>query len=263
MRKKIIAIQTGNMKKELKKWTFRLIVTGLVIAVLLLIIILNPILTYANRTTYNNVTIYHNTKIDPLLTYYIDQANDLIKKSEFYNDKLKLDICLNDGSKYPNIITAIRGQAFAWGFYDKVVLQGTMNYKDNYVELNGYKWNLTQLIAHEMIHCLQFAKLGFWKSKPIAKIDNWKWEGYAEYIARQNTIQKDVYKNLTVLKQQNSNSWEIILDDGSITPREYFKYLTMVQYCIDIKGMTYKQLLNDSSNKLTINQQMMNWYEKK
>ena len=35
-------------------------------------------------------------------------------------------------------------------FIIKVVLQGTANYKDNYLELNGYKWNLTELLAHEL-----------------------------------------------------------------------------------------------------------------
>ena len=52
------------------------------------------------------------------------------------------------------------------------------------------------IIAHEMTHCLQFDKLGFWESKPIANIPNWKWEGYAEYISRQNADQKDLSKNI-------------------------------------------------------------------
>jgi hypothetical protein len=68
----------------------------------------------------------------------------------------------------------LRGQAFAWGFYNKVVMQGSTNCTSNYVTLNGFKWNLIQLLAHEMTYCLQFDKLGFWKSKPIANIPNWK-----------------------------------------------------------------------------------------
>ncbi|MBK8807168.1 MAG: hypothetical protein IPO21_11195 [Bacteroidales bacterium] len=45
-------IETFRMKQKIKKWTLRLTVTGLFIAGLLLIIILNPILTYANKTTH-------------------------------------------------------------------------------------------------------------------------------------------------------------------------------------------------------------------
>jgi hypothetical protein len=249
------------MKREIKKWTLRLTATGLLIAGLLLTIVLNPLLTYANKTTYNNFTIYHHNKLDPSLTSHLDEARNLLRVSEFYNEKLNLDICLNDGSRYTDAIKAIRGQAFAWGFYDKVVLQGIMNCKENFVELNGYKWNLTQLLAHEMTHCLQFDELGLWKSKPFANIDNWKWEGYAEYVSRQNENQKDLIRNLDRLSQTDKNSWEIEFDDSTITSVEYFKYWTLVQYCLDIKKMSYKQLLTDTTNEQSIRQEMMSWYE--
>lgn len=249
------------MKQQIKKWTLRLTVTGLFIAGLLLTIILNPILTYANKTPHNHYTIFHNKTVDPTLLSKLDQATELLKTSELYNPRLHLYICLNDGSKYPKLIGAIRGQAFAWGFYDKVVLQGLANYRDNNVELNDYKWNLTQLLAHEMTHCLQFDKLGFWKSKPISNIPNWKWEGYAEYVSRQNPGQKDLSKNIERLIVTDKNSWEIKFADSTIAPREYYDYWTLVQYCIDIKKMTYKQLLADTANEQTVRQEMMKWYD--
>lgn len=250
------------MKRQIKKWTLRLTVTGLFISGLLLIIILNPNLTYANKTTHNNYTIFHNRQLDQTLTIKLDQATDLLKRSEFYNSKLQLDICLNDGSMYPKIMKALRGQAFAWGFYDKVVLQGTANYQANYVELNGYKWNLTQLLAHEMTHCLQFDKLGFWKSKPITNIPNWKWEGYAEYVSRQNDDQKDISKNIVKLVSTDKNRWEMKFSDSTIAPREYYEYWILVQYCMDIKKMSYKQILADTATEQTVRQEMMKWFEK-
>ncbi len=249
------------MKRKLRKWTLRITVTGLFIAGLLLIIILNPKLTYANKTIYKNFTIYHNTKLDPLIITQLDDAINLLKKSEFFNDKLKLDICLNDGSKYTGIIEIIGGRQFARGFYDKVVLFGNANFKENYVDLQGYKWNLTQLLAHEMMHCLQFDQLGFWNSKPIANIDNWKWEGYAEYVSRQDTNMKDFLTNINRLQKSEENNWEITLDDSTITSREYYNYLTLVQYCLDIKKMSYKQLLTDKTDEHILRQEMMNWYE--
>lgn len=157
------------MKRPVKRWLLRLTVTVLFIIMLLSIIILNPVLTYAHRTVHHNYTIFHNKLIDSTFITKVDEAGELLKKSEFYRPNLELDICLNDGSRYPGFIKLIRGQAFAWGFYDKVVLQGAANCKENYVELNGYRWNLTQLLTHEMIHCLQFDKLGFWKSNPVAR----------------------------------------------------------------------------------------------
>ncbi len=251
------------MKRQFKKWVLRFTAAGLLMIGLLLIIILNPLLTYAKKTTYNNFVIYHNTKLDPLITLHLEQARELLKTSELYNDKLQLDICLNDASPYTDLIKAIRGRAFAWGFYNKVVLQGTMNCKDNYVELNGYTWNLTQLLAHEMTHCLQFDNLGLWNSNPIANIDNWKWEGYAEYVSRQNTHQKDLFANINRLQKTNKSNWEITLEDNTINPREYYDYWTLVQYCLDIKKMNYKQLLKDTTSERSIRQEMMTWHAEK
>lgn len=250
------------MKRQIKKWTLRLTATSLLIVGLLLLIIVNPLLTYANKTTYKNFSIYHNKTIDPLLTTALDQAVTLLETSEFYNNNLQLDICLNDGSTYPTIVKTIRGRAFAWGFYDKVVMQGTMNCIANFVELRGYKWNLIQLLAHEVTHCLQFDQLGLVRSKPIADIPNWKWEGYAEYVSRQNTNQKDLQKNITRLQQSDKNSWEVTLEDSTISPREYYNYWILVQFCLDIKRMSYRQLLTDTTSEQGAKQEMMKWYEK-
>ncbi len=251
------------MKQKIKKWAFRLTVTALIIVTLLLIIVLNPVLTYANKTVHNNYTIFHNQPIDSILISKLDQATTLLQGSELYNNKLKLPICLHDGSTYPQLMQAIRGQAFAWGFYNKVVLQGTANYKDNYVELNGYKWNLTQLLAHEITHCLQFYKLGFWKAKPIANIPDWKWEGYAEYIARKGVDQNDLSKNITrLLKtgQVQKNSWAITFADSTISPRKYYNYWILMQYCMGIKKRSYLQILKDASTEEVVRKQMMRWY---
>ena len=250
------------MKRQIKRWTLRLTVSGLFILGLLLIIILNPILTYANKTTHYNFTVFHNKTVDPTLLIKLDQATELLKASEFYNPNLHFDVCLNDGSKYPKLIKTLRGEAFAWGFYDKVVLRGTANFKDNYVELNGYKWNLTQLLAHEMTHCLQFDKLGLWKSKPFANIPNWKWEGYAEYVSRQNADQKDLSKNIERLIATDKKNWEIKFADSTIAPREYYDYWTLIQYCMDIKKMTYNQILADTKSEQTVRQEMISWFGK-
>jgi Collagenase len=251
------------MKRQIKKWTLRLVATVLLIAGLLLIIVLNPILTYANKTTHKNYSVYHNKTLDPALITSLDEATEFLKTSELYNPALNLDICLNDGSKYPKLMRILRGQAFAWGFYNKVVLQGNANFIKNHVELNGYKWNLTQLLAHEMTHCLQFDMLGFWKSNPVANIPDWKWEGYAEYVSRQNMDQKDLKKNIERFITTDKNSWEIHFTDSTIAPREYYDSWTLVQYCLDIKKMNYKQLLADTVSEQQMRQEMMNWFSRR
>jgi hypothetical protein len=251
------------MKKAIRKWVFRLTVTGIFIAGLLLVIILNPILCYANKTSYKNNTIFHHKPLDQTFLFELDRATAIIKTSEYYNAGFKTDICLNDGSIYPAMMQKLRGPAFAWGFYNKVVLMGNASYKENYVEINGYKWNLVQLLAHEMVHCLQFKKRGFWKSNPVAKIPGWKWEGYPEYVARQAIDQKDLKNNIDRLiqaEQINNNGW-ILFSDGTGTTISYYRNWLLIQYCMDIQKMTYEQILHNDTPEEIIRQEMMNWYK--
>lgn len=250
------------MKKKIRKWVIRITATCLLIVVLLLVIILNPVFTYANKTTKNNCTVFHNRRLDDSFDMRLLQATQLASKSECYNPNLKLNICLNESPVYPEIIHAMFGNAYAHGFYNKVVLMGNANFRENYVELNGYKWNLTQLLAHEMIHCYQFDKLGLWKSNPVARIPEWKWEGYPEYIARQSGNENNLKENINRLIQAektNTNGW-IQFPDGTGTVKSYYKNWLLVQYCMDVKKMTFTQVINDSVKDETIKQQMMNWY---
>lgn len=247
------------MKEQLKKWTRRLLATGLLIIGLLAVIILNPSLTYAHATKLGNCTVYSHQSPDPALFPLLDSASMLVSKSEWFDPNLHLDICLNDGSAYPGLVAALRGRAFAWGFYDKVVLQGKADYYNNRVELNGYRWNLAQLLAHEMIHCFQFNRLGLWKSNPVAQIPVWKWEGYAECIARQQPSQQDLAANIRRYQHTNAEEWAIKLDDGSICPRNYYLAWIMVQYAMTIKHQTYRQLLDDPSTEAVVMQEMFSW----
>ena len=251
------------MKRQIRKWTLRLTATGLLCLGFLVGIVLNPTLLYANKTTVGNYTIYHNAPLDENFISRLDNATELIKTSELYDANLKLDICLNDGSLYPTLIEKLRGQAFGWGFYDKVVLMGKANYKNNFVELNGYKWNLTQLLAHEETHCFQFHKFGLWKSNPIANHPNWKWEGYPEYVARRNADQLDLTKNISqkiAAENLDKDGWAIYFSDSTIAPRDYYNAWLLIQYCLDIKKMSYENLLKDTTSEQTTTMQMMNWY---
>lgn len=257
--------QYHHMKKQANKWIWRCIVTALFMAALLTVIILNPALTYANKTVHGNYTIFHNQPFDQAFLLHLDEATMLVSKSEYYNYRLKLDICLNDGSIYPAGIQQIFGRAFGTGFYNKVVLGGNLHYTKNYAEINGYKWNLTQLLAHEMIHCFQFNKRGLRKSNPLAGIPHWKWEGYPEYVARQHADQKDLVENihrLALAEQTDNNGW-IQFPDSSGAVISYYKIWLLLQYCKDIKKMTYDQIIDDTTRQEAVRQQMMNWYEKR
>ncbi|HYF03514.1 MAG TPA: hypothetical protein VEC36_09065 [Patescibacteria group bacterium] len=250
------------MKNHLKKWALRVIGVSALSVGALLIFVFNPGLLYANSTVYKNYRILHNQPFDDALKTHLDVASQLLKKSELYTSDMHLDICLNDGSVYPELIQLLQGTAFAYGFSNKVVLRGNADFKNNFVELNGYHWNLLQLLTHEMTHCLQFEALGLWDSNPIANNPDWKWEGYPEYIARQNSDQKDLLKNIHRLRETeklDNNGW-IDWEDESGTVIQYYKSWLLMQYCIDVKGKSYKEVLSDITQEEALEKEMLMWY---
>ena len=187
------------MQKTIKKWLLRLSATVLLILGLLVAFIAHPPWLYFHKTIHVNFSILHHAALDTAILARLQEANLFIKKSELYDSGFSMQVCLNDGSSYPGIIRSLGGPAFARGFYNKIVLFGFTDFRNNFTKFNGRKWNVTQLLAHEAIHCLQFNKYGLWNSKPLADIPNWKWEGYPEYIARQYSEVDGIKKNIRKL----------------------------------------------------------------
>lgn len=231
---------------------------------LLVLIVLNPALLYSTNTQIGKFTVYHNKALPAGIKLRLTDADNIIVTSEFYDTNLKFDICLNDGSPYPALMEVFLGKAFALGFTsNKIALCGNTDFAANTMKVNGRKWNLTQLIAHEATHCLVFNELGFWKSNPVANNPLWKWEGYPEYVSRKHLNHLSLKQNITSLTEaikKDKDQWGIILADSTIAPRTYFNYWNMMQYCMDVKKMTYQQVLSDTKSESLIQSEMMIWY---
>ena len=253
------------MKIIIKKILFRMTVFVIVCIAMIVGTFLNPQMLYANKTVHENFTVYSNHTINISLLKELDAAKELIRQSEYYDAAYKMDICLNEGSFYNKFIRAIRPRAFAWGMANKVILDGEANYKMNYDELNGYKYNMTQLLAHEMTHCLQFHHLGVFKTNPLGNIPTWKFEGYADYIGRNNKENNNLENNIKRLletEKTDTNNW-IYFNDSTGTVIPYYKYWLMVQYSMNIKKQSYDELLKDTVSETSEYSEMMNWFNHK
>jgi hypothetical protein len=247
-----------------KKWGLRLLLLLAMAVALLLVAILNPAIFYNHTTTIANYTIYHHTTLDFHLTAIVQAADSVVKKCSLYSANQKIAICLNDGSYYTKLLLAIRGPAFGWGFANKVVLLGQADWKANTVSLNGYKWNATALLAHEITHCMQYLRLGLWKSNPVAHYPDWKWEGFAEYIARNEIDANQLQKNISMHASQHQltpNAWAIQLSDSTIVPKNYYEAHLLVSYCRIVRNFNFEQLLKDTTSATVLLQEMQQWHQ--
>lgn len=223
---------------------------------------LNPLLLYANKTFIGRNNVYHIAPLDKSFRLRLLQADSIVTSSELYNAQLTVDVCLKDGSAYPGLIEKVLGRDMLASFYNKIIFTGDIvDYGRNYIERDGHKWNLIQMVAHAQVHCLEFKKLGFFKANPLGKHPSWKWEGYPEYIARQPQA-ANLSAGISALLQAEragGTGW-MALADGTETLIVYHGYMLLVQYCMQVKKMSFLQLLADTASEETIRRQMMDWY---
>ena len=253
-----------RMKAFLKKWSLRIAVSTAVSLVSILGALLNPGILYAHKTVIGNFSVYHQLDLEEDFYQRLEVIEAIVRDSELYDSALKVDICLNDGSLYPNMLKAFMPPAFGWGIANKAVFQGTANFKENYVALNGYRWNAEQLFIHELTHLYQFNHFGFWNSNPVANHPEWKWEGYAEYTSRQGESQASLFDNIKRLERaraEDPSGWGILFEDGTVAPRVYYDYWLLVQFCLDSKGMNYRELMDTPLSKTSLEREMRHWFE--
>lgn len=123
---------------------------------------------------------------------------------------------------------------------------------------------LGYMLAHEMIHCLQEHKYGKWTFNPFFPPPLWKLEGYPEYVARQTMIQREGYdlkseiKNyLTRLKKSENGIIEVT--EKHYLPILYYKSRLMVEYLIDIKQLSYDDILQITMSEDEVYGEMLGW----
>ena len=249
---------SNGKKNSLKKWFIRFVLLILLLVGMLISAILCPGLFYKHKTVHGKFTIYHSDTLDTAFPARLQEAVELIANSEVYNSSFSMDLCLGESS-YPNLIKQFFGDGFAWGFYNKVVIRGKMDFKHNVHQSN---WNLSQLLAHEMTHCLQFDKFGLFHSNPIAGYPDWKWEGYPEFVARQR-IKEPLVQNIGRLRklELQGSDGPIVLPDGTQTNIVYYRNWLLVKYWLQIGNRNYGQLLKDKTSEQNVRDEMMKWYE--
>jgi hypothetical protein len=257
------------MQKTMKK-----IVTGTILILLVIIsgigtIVLFPQPLFANKLEYKNFKVYSNQEIDEKIKATLDNALSLVKESELHDPAYEYDVFISYNTFYNNIDDKVLGRGPAARATDnnlvikvKIDVEKNLFFPTFYQSCEG---NLTSLIAHEMIHCLQTHKYGKLKFSPFHHPELWKLEGYPEYISRQVKLQAPGYdltreiERYIELKSKATDIWISVEEAGCKVPDYYYKSRLMTEYLIDIKGYTYDQTLRDTTSEDSIYQEMIKW----
>ena len=166
----------------------------------LIIIFSQLILTYPNllfkkRVTYKNFHIFSDKIIEQDLNKRLDSISVLLEETGFYNhDKIKIIFCYDKRlAGFLNTISLARTGAGFHHFSGNVYIFNTRiesfraenaKAKGDHLELIEYtyqKFELDNILTHEILHKLHSDTLGLWEFKRKLPSPHWKAEGFAEY----------------------------------------------------------------------------------
>jgi len=256
------------MNKKFRKILKRMLFMLLIIISALVTIILFPQLVFANKMKYKNFKVCSNDKINPGIKIPLDNAIALVQRSELYDSSYKYNIILCHNTFYNKIDDLLGIGPAARGRPNNVIIKVRIDPTSNLAFATFPKEcevNLTYLFAHEMIHCLQIKKYRIIKFNPFRQPELWKVEGYPEYISRKTKLSSKDYslaneiERYVNLENKATDIWILTEEGGCEFPNYYYKGRLMVEYLMDIKHMSYDQILKDSVSETTIFKEMIKW----
>ena len=235
----------------------------------LITLVLFPQPLFANNYSYDQVNIYTKAPIDQnAFNQAIDQAITLLQKSELYDADYIFDVFLADQTAYNRLDDWLMGRwPVARAVANNVIIKRRVEVEKGLVDNGENRFELVYVLAHEMIHCLQNHRFGMRKFNPLNHPPFWKLEGYPEYIARQPLLQSEEYTLkkgisdfLSLTKDIEENHQIIQIAERESTPYIYYKGRLMMEYLIDIKGMSYAKILEEEVKEDAVFKEMMAWY---
>ncbi|MCB0475778.1 MAG: collagenase [Flavobacteriaceae bacterium] len=224
-----------------------------------LLFFLNPNWSYANKTQFEFVTVYHNGALDAGAELVIMNAISIIKDSELFTNDITIHLCLNDDPVYPKL-HPLAGNPIAYAFMNKTIIKNCeLKFDENVAEtqweVNDYelrKFNLTWLLAHEFTHNLQYHEnSSYFLTSTIGTL-NWKLEGHAEYISRQYKDDGRLKEKVAIFQaeEQGQHIGLPVFEtaDGTRQILSYFKYALIIQYLMEEKEMSFKEICESKKN---------------
>jgi len=103
------------------------------------------------------------------------------------------------------------------------------------------------------------------KFNPFKHPEFWKLDGYPEYISKQKefsgnnySLAREVDRYLD-LENDATGDWILSEEGGCESPDYYYKGKLMIKYLMDIRHLSYDQVLKDTTSETIIFREMVKW----
>lgn len=183
-------------------------------------------LAFPHYAEIGTTKVYSTEPILPVLKQRIARADRLLAQSPLYEPGLSRTIVLTDGGW--------RSHVMAVGYSDAIALRRpfstTLLFNRSDVaadRVRNKSRSLSGTIAHESVHILTARRFGELR---LARMPQWKREGYADYVAQETSIDPDD-------EQKIRARWP----DAPVL--KYYEGRLRVAKALDDEGQTVEQLL--------------------
>jgi len=248
--------------KILFKW-IGAIVGGVIALILLDILILStPELFFSEEKQYGSITVYSEKPIRQETDSIMSKVFLRLHEVPIYDPVKKYSLCLCSSQKKFSLFASLTLQANRiMGFY----FMGNAYVNKDFIDELGRKTggqpryltregSVVHVATHELMHGYITDAYGFFAARALLE---WKTEGYCEYGVNQFVASQD--SGYSIVERI-----DIYLDDSRWNPtaevhRPHYVWGLMMEYLINVKGLNFEQVMDDSVTYEKTYQEMMDW----
>jgi len=248
--------------KNLFKWLGAIV--GVIIALILLDIgvLATPELFFPEKKQYGSITVYSEMPIGHETDSIMAEVFRRLDAVPIYNPDIKYNLCLcstQDKFTFFARLTLRENRIMGFCLFGSAYINGDF-IKELAMRTGGQPKYLTRegsvvhVSTHELMHGYITDAYGSIASRYLPE---WKVEGYCEYGVNHFVAPRD--SGYTIPERI-----DIYLDDTMWNPtaevhRPHYIWGLMMEYLIDVRGMSFEQVMDDNVNKDNVYRDMMDW----
>ena len=253
------------MTKIFKKTLICLgIIIGAIVVVVLLTIgvLTTPGPFFPEEKRYRAITVHSETPIGQEVDSIMREVFIRLDAVAVYNPDREFDLCLcstQDKFTFFSRLTRRANRIMGFGFLGSCFINGDFlkelgiktGGRPKYVAREG---SIVHVATHELVHGYLSDTYGYFASRSLPE---WKVEGYCEYGVNQFVAPSDSGYSI-------QERIDVYFDDAQWNPtasthRPHYMWGLIMEFLINVKGMSLEQVMTDSVTMEDAYQKMMDW----
>jgi hypothetical protein len=236
-----------KLKRRLLRYLLWLSCTVVVIVAAYGTLLAFPEPLFTHKYSYKNFVIYSRTPIDDRIRAELDVVSQRLAKSELNDQTIVHRVFVTGSSSWYAFFNGPYRGAMArnYEFHNSIFVPQLDLTSGNIVHFDGKTAPIASILAHEMTHTLSQRRLGIIRSW---RTPSWKKEGYAEYIGNPRTV--SLIEDLRTLDSAG---------EGFAVPKRYFEAAILWRYLVDIRKMTFAEIMSNSVVRESVDAEMRAW----